>query len=146
MYICILLCVLYMHITCYITHMHRMCIQVTSQRTSKLVKSWQGSSVITQGRFARDIPPCLYRRLVTTSYGISSVADVTTKPTCYDLTNMYVLLCTHDTSSIDVYWFSYFKTFWLMLISCADEHHRWTVVMSVSIPRPNLSYVKWDAK
>ena len=42
---------------------------------SKLVKLYQSRSVITQGRFARDIPPLLYRLLVTTCYGVSIVAE-----------------------------------------------------------------------
>ena len=49
--------------------------QDDSSRTSKLVKPYQSSSVITQGRFARDIMPLLSRRLVTTIYGVLSVAE-----------------------------------------------------------------------
>ena len=44
-------------------------------RTSVLVESSQSSSVETQGRFARDVPPFLYRRLVTAFYGFPIVAQ-----------------------------------------------------------------------
>ena len=44
-------------------------------RTSKLVKPYQSSSVITQGRFARDVLPFVNRRLVTIVYGCSIVAE-----------------------------------------------------------------------
>ena len=66
-------------------------------RTSMLVKSYQSSSVMTQGRFARDIPPCLYHRLVTTFYGSSMLLNKNTSEhrgclawntRCYDYANI----------------------------------------------------------
>ena len=75
-------------------------------RTGKLVKSYQSSSVIIQGRLRETF--CLFnRRLVTAFYGVLIVAGqerarkswmsretphVTTKPkpTCYDLTNILI--------------------------------------------------------
>ena len=73
-------CHMYLNITVWLrlsqlTRDHNIAIAWCTIPTCRLVKSYQSSSVITQGCFVRDLMPCLHRGLVTACYGCSPVAQ-----------------------------------------------------------------------
>ena len=107
-----------------------------TDRASMLLKSYQSSSVIAQG-VSRETFRLFNRRLVTTFYGVSNCCwtsapwimdvpretpDVTTKPNCYDLTNILVRpVSKHETL------YSFFQILGLWSLACIyHPGKRWT--------------------